>query len=130
MHTIIPEHSPSDTEPEPGTAFRQPHYECTDLSQSLQLTILVPGVDDHGLEIVSRGPDLIVTARKPRVVRVNWQALQLENAQHDYQLKLRLGLGFDFDQLHAELGDGVLTIVVPKRTSLFARPPARHRRVA
>ena len=67
-----------------------------------------------------------VTARKTHVVRVNWQALHLEGVQRDYQLKLRLGHGLDFEELSADLRDGVLTVVVPKLESAALR----HRRVA
>jgi HSP20 family molecular chaperone IbpA len=130
MHTIIPTTSPSDTATETNPAYRQPHFECTDLSQALKITVLVPGVEDLGVDIVTRGPDLIVTAQKARVVRVNWQALHLEGAQKDYQLKLRLGLDFDFERLHAHLCEGVLTILVPKQESALGKAPVRQRRVA
>ncbi len=127
MHTIIPSLSPSDiTATETAVAFRQPHFECSDLSQALKIVMLVPGVDASGVEITTRGPDLTVTARKTHVVRVNWQALHLEGVQRDYQLKLRLGHGLDFEELRADLRDGVLTIVVPKLESASLR----QRRVA
>jgi HSP20 family molecular chaperone IbpA len=62
-------------------------------------------------------------------VRVNWQALHLEGLQRDYRLRLRLGLGFDFAQMQADMSDGVLTLSVPKRQAV--QPPAgRLRRVA
>jgi len=61
------------------------------------------------VEIATRGPDLTVTARKTHVVRVNWQALHLERAQRDYQLRLRLGHGFDYNNLEARIADGILT---------------------
>lgn len=81
----------------------------------MELTVYVPGVEATGVDIESRGPDLLITARKPHFVRVNWQALHLENAQRDYQLRLRLGHGFDYPALHAEISQGVLTVVLPKR---------------
>jgi HSP20 family molecular chaperone IbpA len=126
MHTIIPTIRPETTDREAATASRQPHFECRDLPQALKLVVLVPGVDATGVEITTRGPDLFLTARKAKFVRVNWQALHLEGVQHDYELALRLGLGLDFDDLHASLQDGVLTITVPKR----ALHTQRERRVA
>jgi len=122
MHTIIPSLSPSDlatTECLP--AYRQPHFECTDLPSALKLTVLVPGVEANGMEITTCGPDLIITAIKAHLVRVNWQALHLEGVQHDYQLRLRLGYAFNFDGLQADLRDGVLTIVAPKLGSTSGR---------
>jgi HSP20 family molecular chaperone IbpA len=95
--------------------FRKPNYDCREQHDVVSLTVYVPGVDAAGVEIEARGPDLVITARKARFVRVNWQALHLESAQRDYQLRLRLGHNFDYPALHAEIVQGVLTIVVPKR---------------
>lgn len=119
--TIIPalSHPAPDTAIE--LAMRQPHFECVDGTQSLTLDVFIPGVEPSGVEITTRGPDLTVVARKARPVRVNWQALHLEIAQRDYELKLRLGRGLDFDSLRAEMRDGVLHIVVPKRNFDTAR---------
>lgn len=110
--------------------FRSPHYECMDLPQALKLELYVPGVDASGVEITTQGPDLFVTARKTHHVRANWQALHLESVQRDYQLKLRLGAGFDFEALQASVTRGVLTIVLPKKESALTGVPARQRQVA
>jgi len=123
MHTIIQTSSPARRhrrpEPSPSTPyFRQPSYDCREQPDAVKLTVYVPGVDASGVEIEGRGPDLIVTARKSHFVRVNWQALHLETAQRDYQLRLRLGHGIDYPALHAEIREGVLTVVLPKRQSM------------
>jgi HSP20 family protein len=131
MHTIIhrlnQSHFPSA---EPVSAFRSPHYDCRDQSGALKLVVYIPGVDARGVEITTLGPDLFVTARKTHHVRANWQTLHLEQAQRDYQLKLRLGLGFDYEALQASVTRGVLTIVLPKRQPATAGAPRRQRQVA
>lgn len=104
---------------------RQPHFECTDLAQALQLDVFVPGVDAADIEITTLGPDLVVRARKPHPVRVNFDALHLEAAQRDYELKLRLGLNLGYDALHADYRDGVLRITLPKIFSANSRNIAR-----
>ena len=96
-------------------AFRQPSYDCRELPDAVNIVVYVPGVGASGVEIEAHGPDLVVTAHKTRFVRVNWQALHLEGSQRDYRLRLRLGLGFDFAQMQADISDGVLTLSVPKR---------------
>jgi len=101
-----------------------------DLPQALKLAIYVPGVDAAGVELTTKGTDLLVTARKTHHVRVNWQALHLESAQRDYQLSLRLGTGYDLDSLQASIARGVLTIVLPKRRPALADPVATQRQVA
>lgn len=101
--------------PASAEAFRQPTYDCQEHGEVMKLTVYLPGVDASGVEIEGRGADLTVTARKARFVRVNFSALHLEGAQRDYRLRLRLGNGFDFAAMQAEIAGGVLTITVPKR---------------
>lgn len=117
-------------------AFREPSYECQAERDMMKLVVFVPGVDASDVEIEARGADLTVTARKRHFVRVNFQALNLEAAQRDYRLKLRLGTGFDFAAMQAEISQGVLTLTLPKRgveAVAEAAPPlprSRLRRVA
>lgn len=131
MHTII--HStPSRTRPSAKAAasvvnFRQPAYECQDHGETMKLVVYVPGIEAAGVEIEGRGADLTVTAKKPHFVRVNWSALHLESAQRDYRLRLRLGAGYDFPAMQAEIAHGVLTVTLPKRP---AETVALLRRVA
>jgi HSP20 family molecular chaperone IbpA len=132
MHTIIntlPTNSRSKAAARASVdAFRQPAYDCQEHDDAMKLTVYVPGVDASGVEIEGRGPDLTVTARKARFVRVNFSALHLESAQRDYRLRLRLGTGFDYAAMEAEIAAGVLTITLPKRNRSIE--PARLRRVA
>jgi HSP20 family molecular chaperone IbpA len=115
MHTIIHPIKPNTHRfTDAAEEFRAPHYDCVQMGDELKLVVFVPGVAASGVEITQRGPDLIVTARKAHVVRVNWKALHLEGAQRDYQLRLRLGRHLDYDALRAEIVDGVLTISLPK----------------
>ena len=132
MHTIIHRtHHNRFPNAEPATqGFRSPHYECIDLADALKLVVYVPGVDANGIEITTLGPDVFVTARKTHHVRVNWKALHLETVQRDYQLKLRLGMGFDYEALQASVARGVLTIAMPKRQLVPTSEPVRHRQVA
>jgi HSP20 family molecular chaperone IbpA len=131
MHTIIHRPTPSRL-PRPASSqdFRSPHYDCTDLPSALKLVLYVPGVDASGVDITTQGSDLFVTARKTHHVRANWQALHLESVQRDYQLKLRLGSGFDYEALQASVTRGVLTIVLPKSNLASASAPDRQRQVA
>lgn len=127
MQNLIPTNrvtGPELTTPE--VAFRQPNYDCKEQRDAMKLTVYVPGVEASGVDIEARGADLTITARKSHFVRVNWQALHLESAQRDYQLRLRLGNHFDYESMHAEIRQGVLTVALPKR----AAATARLRRVA
>ncbi len=99
---------------------RQPAHECAEHPEGVRITVYVPGVDDSAVEIEGRGADLTVLARKERVVRPNFEALHLEAAQRDYLLRLRLGAGYDFSRMEAELAEGVLTVLVPRRSRTAA----------
>ncbi len=122
MHQII--RSTKARQPSPAfarkAAFRQPHYDCHERPDALELLVYVPGVDAAGVDIEVRGADLIVTASKSHFVRANWRALHLEPVQHNYRLCLRLGFSLDYDALRAELHDSVLTIAIPKKAAVAA----------
>lgn len=127
MTTIIaPQRARADRTAGADRAYRQPRYESALAGEQLRLTLYVPGVGAQGVEIEARRGDLVVTAEKARYVRVNWHALQLEPAQRDYRLRLRLGAGYDFASMHAEIHDGVLTIVLPRRAPAVAGAPRRR----
>jgi len=129
MHTIIHPTTPSHRSRTAGISqqseYRQPNYDCREHPDAVKLTVYVPGVSPSSIAIEVRGPDLVVTARKPHVVRVNWQALHLENAQRDYRLCLRLGRGLDYPALHAEFHNGVLSLTLPKRQPVSPSPRLR-----
>ena len=121
IHTLIPTGRINGTEPSSFDSFRQPNYDCKEQRDAIRLTVYVPGVDAAGVEIEARGADLTITARKAHFVRVNWQALHLEGAQRDYQLRLRLGTSFDYASMQAEIRQGLLTVTLPKRAPAAAR---------
>jgi HSP20 family molecular chaperone IbpA len=122
MHNII--RSLDSRQPSPAfarsDAFRRPHYDCLEQMDALKLIVYIPGVDPAGVDLEIRGPDLIVTATKSHLLRANWRALHLEQAQRDYRLRLRLGFSLDYDALEAELREGILTITVPKKRAVEA----------
>ena len=122
MHNII--RSLDSRQPSPAfarsDAFRRPHYDCLEQMDALKLIVYIPGVDPAGVDLEVRGPDLIVTATKSHLLRANWRALHLEQAQRDYRLCLRLGFSLDYDALEAELREGILTITVPKKEAVEA----------
>jgi HSP20 family protein len=101
---------------------RRPNFDCRDLPDELRLVVYVPGTDASGVEIEARGPDLTVTARKSHFVRPNWTALHLEAVQKDYRLKLRLGHGFSYSEMSAEIHEGILTLNIPKRNAGLLSP--------
>jgi HSP20 family protein len=98
-----------------ASTFRQPSYDCQEHRVAMKITVFIPGVDASGVDIEGSGADLTVTARKSHFVRANFSALHLEHVQRDYRLRLRLGHGYDYAMMAAEITHGVLTITLPKR---------------
>lgn len=124
MHTIIHNAKPArrPATPPAENLFRSPQFDSRMQDGALRLTVYVPGVTAAGVEIIADGTDVTVTARKPHPVRTNWSALQLERAQLDYQLRLRLGRSYNYSALTAEINDGVLTLTLPEKVpSVSAR---------
>lgn len=99
---------------------RTPHYECQQQAERVEVTVFLPGVEAAGVEIMIQGPDLVVIGRKSHVVRVNFAAAHLEQAQLDYELRLRLGRDLDYGALTADLAEGILGLKIPKRILLPA----------
>jgi HSP20 family protein len=125
MNTILPPTLTSNRRPgraAPALAgeTRSPHYDCQQHRDQIDLTVFLPGVDAAGVEIIVRGPDLVVIGRKTHFVRVNFSAAHLEHAQRDYELRLRLGRDLDYATLSTELSEGVLSVRIPKRNPLAA----------
>lgn len=125
MNTILPPTLKTSRRPGRVVAAlsgetRSPHYDCRQQGDAIDLTVFLPGVEAAGVEIVVRGPDLVVLGRKAHHVRVNFAAAHLELAQRDYELRLRLGRELDYGALTAELADGVLSVRIPKRLAAAA----------
>ena len=119
--SLVPTSRITGNEPASTAGYRQPNYDCREQRHAMKLTVYVPGVEAAGVDIEARGADLTITARKTQFIRVNWQALHLETAQRDYQLRLRLGHSFDYAAMQAEIRHGLLTVTLPKRTPAAAR---------
>lgn len=118
MHTIIDPALPESRSAGTRTvaeAFCQPKYDAQEFHDAMKLVVYLPGIDAAGVDIEAHARDLTITARRPHLVRVNWQSLHLEGALRDYRLKLRLGTRFDYAAMQAEISHGVLTVTLPKR---------------
>jgi HSP20 family molecular chaperone IbpA len=125
MNTILPPKLRSSRRPgraasAPSAETRSPHYDCQQRGDDIDLTVFLPDVEAAGVEIIVRGPDLIVLGRKRHLVRVNFAAAHLEHAQRDYELRLRLGRELDYANLAAELAAGVLRVRIPRRLAAAA----------
>jgi HSP20 family molecular chaperone IbpA len=97
------------------TSFRRPRFESRDTARTLDLEVFMPGVESDNVELVVDDRDLVVTARKAKPVRLNWQAAHFEAVQPDYQLRVRLQGETDLSRAWAALKHGILTIHIRKK---------------
>jgi HSP20 family molecular chaperone IbpA len=101
-----------------GLQFTAPHYDIAADEQTVEISIIVPEVDEDGIEIILYQDQMVITARRNRVVRPNWEALRLECAQRDYRLHLGLGFVAHPESVRIELACGILSIRVERPTAI------------
>lgn len=112
--TISRVENSNDFTPASSREFARPHHEVTTDGTAVEIAAILPDVSDDGLEIILFREQLILTARRQRTVRPNWEALRLECAQHDYRLNVRLGFVARPEAVQAELACGILSIRVER----------------
>lgn len=93
--------------------FRKPVFEQHSETNTIELTVYLPEVDEETVELAIENEELVVTARRRHVLRANFLPLQLEKRLADYRLRARLGAGIRLKALKAEIVDGILRIVLP-----------------
>ena len=98
--------------------FTAPHYDIAADEQAVEISVVVPEVDEEGLEIILYQDQMVLTARRNRAVRPNWEALRLECAQRDYRLHIGLGFVARPESVRVELACGFLSVRVERPTSI------------
>jgi HSP20 family protein len=89
-----------------------------DLSESPEryvLTIETPGMARDDITLDLRDGTLTVRGERPAETCCPERYLQLERGHGSFSRAFRFGAPVDGDGITADLADGVLTIVVPKR---------------
>ena len=99
--------------------YAEPHYDIEADESAIEISVIVPEVPNDGLEILLHQDQMIVTGRRNRMVRPNWEALRLEYAQQDYRLNIKLGFSAHPESVRAELACGILSIRI-ERTMVAA----------
>jgi HSP20 family molecular chaperone IbpA len=113
MNTIISRVNTRIEFTHPSTEkYAEPHYDIETDGRAIEISVIVPEVTNDGLEILLYQDQMIVTGRRIRTVRPNWEALRLEHAQPDYRLNINLGFSAHPESVHAELACGILSIRV------------------
>jgi len=94
--------------------FTAPHYDIAADEHGVEISAVIPEVDEDGLELVLYQDQLIITGRRNRSVRPNWESLRLECAQQDYRLHVRLGFMAQPEAVQLELACGIVSIRIER----------------
>lgn len=108
---------------ERGTAFL-PAFEVKETQEAFVFKADVPGIEEKDLDIKLTGNRLTVTGRREAETqdkRDDHTYFVYERAYGSFSRSFTLPDGVDTDHVRAELKDGVLTIVLPKKPEMVAR---------
>lgn|SRR5208283_429616 len=102
--------------------FCRPRYHFHEQPDALKLVVHIPGADPTGIDLEVDAPDLTITAARHQSTRLPQESSPLAEAgqEHDYQLRLRLGLHLAYQSLQAELHGSTLTVTIPKTATTVA----------
>jgi HSP20 family protein len=95
-----------------GTRAVRPAMAAWEAGEVLRIEIDMPGVTPESLDVEARSRQLKVTGRRER---------DGVGAAIRYERTLVIPEVYDFEELRAELRDGVLRLTVPKRASAKTR---------
>ena len=98
-----------------------PHYDIRDTGGDLQIVADMPGVSVDGVEISVRDDVLTVRgtsrAQEPEALPALWRSFVPRN----YARSFRLGQAIDTDRIAATAKDGIVRVILPRRTSAQAK---------
>lgn len=99
-----------------------PSFEVKENKESFVFSADVPGVKENDLEITLTGNRLTITGKREAEKEEKTDTYYaVERSYGSFTRAFTLPDGIDAEHLHAELKEGVLTLVVPKRTEAQTR---------
>ncbi len=94
--------------------YRRPYYDIFPANEHYEIRVLMPGVGKERVNVSLEGRNLQVEgkrqhqpdeSRRPILNELNWD---------DYRLNLELNVAVEEDSIAAHVGDGILTLTLPK----------------
>jgi HSP20 family protein len=93
-----------------------PPAELAETADRYVLTVELPGLQREDVQIESHDGLLTVHGARPARTSCPERYQQLERGQGRFSRSFRFGQAIESEAMTADLADGVLTVVVPKRT--------------
>src|SRR5581483_416135 len=107
---------------EERAAIWSPNFEVKENKEGFQFKADLPGVKESDLDITLTGNRLSIHGKREAEKQDKGETYYTyERSYGDFTRSFTLPEGIDADHLHAELKDGVLTMVVPKLPEVKAR---------
>ncbi len=116
-------HSPAGPAPEPtdlAAAVWTPALDLFETPADLVLMVDLPGVDPASIDLSLTGNVLSLRGEKPAPEVAGGHPRTKERPLGSFHRQVTLTEAVDFDRVHAEAKDGVLTVRLPKQDA--ARP--------
>jgi HSP20 family protein len=105
-----------------GTSAFSPAIDVKETKDAYVVRADLPGVNEGDIEVSVTGNVLALSGRREQEVREeNEQFFALERTSGTFMRTLTLPDGANLDDIRAELKDGVLSLVVPKRPEVQPR---------
>lgn len=99
-----------------------PRMEVRDTTEAIVIKVDVPGVKEQDIDVSVAGNVLTLSGKREHEARTESdQYYAYERSYGSFARSLTLPEGCDAEQVKADLKDGVLTVMVPKRPSVHAR---------
>lgn len=99
----------------------KPVHEIKQTDDAFGVTVHLPGVAKHGLEITSDAETLRIVGKRAWTRPESWTSLHRETSDATFLLELEHDNRIDADKIHAELRDGVLYLSLPKTAEIKPR---------
>jgi len=102
---------------EPDMILRRssPCYEVTENDDAFQLSVDVPGVKGKDIQAEIEHDGRVLHIKGGRKVKRTLEDGSVESSESKFEKKFALDQSVDPSQIKANLADGVLTIIAPKR---------------
>jgi HSP20 family protein len=91
-----------------------PAVDLAELDDRYVLTVELPGLDRSDITLDHQGQVLTVRGTRPADSSCPERYQQLERGQGPFSRSFRFAMPVAIDGIHADLADGVLTVVIPK----------------
>jgi len=102
-----------------------PPADLVELDAQYKIFIDLPGINKNSLQVLIKDRELYIQGEKPPI-KSKERYISLESGRGEYYRKISLPQEVDEDKIQARLQNGVLEIILPKKSSQQVRTVEIH----